>query len=658
LLSRAGLVSVGIAPGGPIEAGSWRPGGLVGDFEQLAWPFGNAHTRIVVGWERVLAFNRDGAAVRHVLCRRDHDAFSLRITQGLAAALSDVVITVPYADLRRKGVCRTRQGDSVQMRRGQDYETFDERPDSIYMRNVRSGDAIVVGRGPPTTAIASCSPIVHPKATAFSPSRRLTEVLRGPGQSPPRLSELTPLFRKLSRQIAVLPDPQRSDLRTIRVGAMLVRNGLARHVRFLSAQELVDPDCFSAKRFAVAVYISSAWYWQTVKKERDADEALVRFLNDGGLLVVMASGPWPFFYNQDRKVLATAHTFGMSVCGRGPWPAGAHAADAVQGGWERPPADRTLTFHVCPNQNLIKSVPTKFAYPAPGEADQRWRPNVHKCPEGAVYTPLITLRDETGKSYCEGAALIEFKGEQFQGARVVRVWCSLPAMPEIGEGIVHDVFRYALSTVKPREGLAEAAGAALPFSDDFTSYKEGSDGQPRWRLTGGKWRIEKGTFVAQDCNCPGYQAVGAYCGSDLWTDYELSLKFKIDSRSTDWKDGPWIGVRCNEAGDGYYLNFADREVQLHKISYGVSSNERRPLARPAWKPDNRWHELAVRVQANGLSATLDGEKLFSVRDDMFLGILSRRCGGIVLSARKWPRARGQMVVRFDEVVVRELEKRE
>lgn len=647
-------VSIALAHGAAIKRGSYYAETTEGDFEALAWPISSARSRVVAGRGGAIVFNRGKLSTSIAAYRCTDQGFSFRVVSDSgqpAPRAFDLAITFPHVDLRGRAITLIRGGKPQRLEPAAGYATFDSRPDTVYVRDIRGRDEVAVGGYSPDAPVIACAPLKPRTGPPRSPAQSLTALLRAPTPAVPRLRTLEPLFRKFSGQIAVLPDPRTPDLRTSGVAAMLDRHQLAGHLRFLTPQEMVDPSVFCSKNVAVALYLGSPWYWQTVSSAGDGDRAILSFLNTGGLLLVMPSGPWPFYYRQDNKAVASAHTFGLAVCGRAPWPTGSHANGVAQNGWERPPKDRVLTFHVEPKQSVIASVPMQFAFPTPGEADQRWRPSVHKCPKGAVYTPLITLRDETGRSYCEGAALTEFRGEELKGARVLRVWCSLPALQEIGEAIVGDVFRYALSTSTPRATAVATNAVNIPFSDDFASYKDGADGRPRWRTTAGRWRVDSAALVGEDCPCQGYGAAGVFCGGDRWEDYAFSVRFKVESSSSDWKDGPWFGVRCDDLGDGYHINFTKRDVQLHKISYGISTNEHRPIARADWVYDDKWHTLELRVEANRICATVDNKRLFEARDDMILQLPSLRSGGIALSARRWQRSRGRMTVRFDDVKV-------
>ena len=640
------ILCVAVADGAPVDRATWRPESIVGDLEQLIWPVGRAALRVIVGQKGVLVFHKGTHTIRMDAYRHGPDGFAFRLgdmADEPRTSPFDIAVTHPYWELHGKTARRVRAQQSDQP----ECTVFAERPDTVYIRGVRVGDEIIIGDVPKDAPIIASAPIkVQEGGTQRS---GLASVLRPPTPPKAKLSKLEPLMKRFSGQIAVLPDPTRPDPLASRVGSMLRRVGLDEYLSPLSPQQLIDPAYFSAKTFPIAMYLGNERYHQTVKQEGDGDRALVQFLRDGGILLVLPTGTWAFYQNQAGKTIINCHTFGFCTGGHGPGELGPHAAGAVTGGFERPPKGHTLTFHVRPNQQIVKSLPSTFPYPRPGTVDLRWRPTVDKLPTPRKYTPLLTLRDETGRSWSEGAALIELSEPPFQNARVLSVWFSLLRMRGIGDSLLHDVLRYVLTTTEPVGPPRRRA--ALPFADDFSAHKDGEAPGPPWKLLAGKWRVERGTLVGEDCPCQGYEAAGVFCGSSRWRDYELSLRFKVESKGRDWKDGPWIGVRTNAQHDGYHLNFTHRGVQLHKVTYGVSTNERRPLAQAGWTHDDKWHSLTVRAIANRIRVHVDDQLLFDYRDDMALDFPSLREGGISLSARKWPRFRGRVTVRFDDVKV-------
>jgi hypothetical protein len=258
------------------------------------------------------------------------------------------------------------------------------------------------------------------------------------------------------------------DLRRSPLGQTLTALGLDAHVVYLTPQQMVDPAVFDAARFPVALYLGGEPYWQTVREPEDADAALRRYLDAGGRLLVLPSGPLPFFYNQAYKPVGSAAKFGLRM---------------GMGNFSETPPERKLTFHQASGQDVLAALPAQFPFPPPHEADQRWRPVSGTTAEGARYLPWLTLRDETGRSYSDGAAAIEFAS----GARVVYVWCSLLAREDARRAILMAALRYALADLTRPVWIACA-----------------SSSRPRWMARGtkpsGVWpRIPAPSSPAADC---------------------------------------------------------------------------------------------------------------------------------------------------------------
>lgn len=196
---------------------------------------------------------------------------------------------------------------------------------------------------------------------------------------------------------------------------------------------------------------------------------------------------------------------------------------------------------------------------------------------------------------------------------------------------------------------------ADPLSDDFESYTNLADPRTGWQVAAGQWRIEAGTLVG--ANCPGelYEPNGLRRGDQSWRDYSLTLRFKIESRGSDWRDGPWIGLRTRPNGDGYYLTLTAHDCQWHKVIFGQSTSDANCLARAPWQPDNAWHSLQLEARGHHLAARLDGRPLLETTDNAHLYLPSLRSGGLLLAARQSSASRGTTVVRWDDIRVKPLE---
>lgn len=167
--------------------------------------------------------------------------------------------------------------------------------------------------------------------------------------------------------------------------------------------------------YALLAYCGGERYRRTVKKVGDVDDALADYLKAGGALAVLPSLPWPFYYDQEGKVVSQGERFGVTI----------------RGGWEQPPSGAKLTF-VQPGRRLAH-VPEKFDFPASG--DLRWRPIW--ASDQAKYVSLLQLRDGEGKSLGDAVAYAELKG----GGKMIYAWFAL-LEGEHGEELLYDIFDF------------------------------------------------------------------------------------------------------------------------------------------------------------------------------------------------------------------------
>jgi glycoprotein endo-alpha-1,2-mannosidase len=194
------------------------------------------------------------------------------------------------------------------------------------------------------------------------------------------------------------------------------------------------------------------------------------------------------------------------------------------------------------------------------------------------------------------------------------------------------------------------AGTLLLF-DDFKGYDLGSDAFPMWIAHSGAWTVTGEGFQGTDCE-GGYIALGASTGRKEWTDYTLSLKLKLISRASDWRDGPWIGFRYTDSGNAYTLGFYNRATVLHKASNGRTTGDRTAMAEAGTTiKDGKWHDLKIILIGAEITIVLDGNTIMQVTDNNWSGCPPVASGAIVLAARKWENSMGKTQVVFKDVRV-------
>lgn len=187
----------------------------------------------------------------------------------------------------------------------------------------------------------------------------------------------------------------------------------------LSWEDVVAGD-LTPQRYPLLLYCGSEHYRRTVHKSGDVDDALVGYLQSGGFLMVLPGLPWPFYYDEDGRVVNRSAQFGVTL----------------KMGWERPPDGLEPRF-VQPRRSL-QHVPGQFAFPTSG--DLRWRPFVAQA--GVEYISLLQLRDASGGGLGDAVAYAEPK----TGGKVLYVCFNLLKGPH-AEGLLYDVFDFAAARI-------------------------------------------------------------------------------------------------------------------------------------------------------------------------------------------------------------------
>jgi len=169
------------------------------------------------------------------------------------------------------------------------------------------------------------------------------------------------------------------------------------------------------EKYPVLLYCAGEHYRRSVHKTGDVDNALVGYLKADGFLAVLPSLPWPFYYDENNKVVNNSGRFGLNI----------------QRGWERPQQDLKLNFLQL--QLYLPHVPEQFPFPASG--DQRWR--AFTAGKDTKHTSLMQLKDGKGKYLGDAAAYADLP----DGGRVLYAWFGLLNGPH-AEAILYDVFDF------------------------------------------------------------------------------------------------------------------------------------------------------------------------------------------------------------------------
>lgn len=189
------------------------------------------------------------------------------------------------------------------------------------------------------------------------------------------------------------------------------------------------------------------------------------------------------------------------------------------------------------------------------------------------------------------------------------------------------------------------------LKEDFKSYPRGAEPYPVWDIRSGDWKVTEDGLLGTDSR-GGFAAVGATAGNKAWKDYVLSLKFRVISRGSDWRDGAWIGFRHTDSHNNYTLGFFGRLTALHKASRGKVTTDDNLLAEsPFVLKDDQWHDLQITVLGNRIAVDLDEKPLLTAEDKGWNDSPALRRGGVVLAARKWENSEGKTQVLFKDIHV-------
>jgi glycoprotein endo-alpha-1,2-mannosidase len=254
------------------------------------------------------------------------------------------------------------------------------------------------------------------------------------GIDPERARALRELYA--GRRIGILPDYGGE------AAFWLADTGL--DLRELAWEELLEPEKFSARALPIAVYAAGERYVETVREQGDVERALQRYLREGGLLVVIPHGPFPFYYNEKGETVVAAGRLGLPIAGSGALQRADVPAQAAVRGWEEPPAGAKLTFHL--DTEALPGLPDSLPFPDRG--DLRWRPATGALTaERDLYHPLAELRDEDGNSYGDGIVYLEHKAGALENGKVLYVWMRMPDILGADE-LFSALFRFAAERIR------------------------------------------------------------------------------------------------------------------------------------------------------------------------------------------------------------------
>lgn len=225
----------------------------------------------------------------------------------------------------------------------------------------------------------------------------------------------------------------------------------------LTPEQLVDPGVFNATRYPLAVYVGGERYAYTVKTPGDGAEALLRYVHQGGTLLV-AGMCWPFyrpvdyFGNQwtpskgevpqfrkdaDEHLVSQMQALGQNSVGNFNRYLGINISGEGTEQFEAP--DEPMTLRLVSDRVRPAGLPESFPFPSSG--DLRFRPASERVGlEGVEFEAVIKAVGKSMQDYGAAMAVIRHSGPP-EGV-VVYVWGTLMTTSQ-APAITADVLRLA-----------------------------------------------------------------------------------------------------------------------------------------------------------------------------------------------------------------------
>ena len=235
----------------------------------------------------------------------------------------------------------------------------------------------------------------------------------------------------------------------------------------IAPEDFVNPDAFNADKYPLAVYTGGERYAYTITRTGDGAEALLRYVRQGGMLLV-AGLCWPFYRpvdyadgqwvrsagkppdfkdDVDRYLRQQMRALGQTAVGNFNRYLGLNIAGEGTVQFEKP--EEKITFVLNPEKGDLLALPETF--PFPGSGDLRYRPASPRVGvPGATFEPLLSAVGESGKQYGPGIAIVRHSGEALGEGVIIYVWGTLMTT-EHAPAIVRDVIRFAAKATSTPE---------------------------------------------------------------------------------------------------------------------------------------------------------------------------------------------------------------
>jgi hypothetical protein len=190
----------------------------------------------------------------------------------------------------------------------------------------------------------------------------------------------------------------------------------------LSPELMVDPAVLNPKKILVLLDLDGENYIRSVRHENDARNALIRYVRQGGTLILMTSQPWPLCYGVeiDNSAPAAEITSALGL--------------PLYVSIEKMPQDKLKVLKVH-GETLLPGIPKEYAYP---EGDPRLR-SISRAgiASNVQYQPLVHVVGASGTDYGDAAGLITFPN----GGRILYISDVLTNDPQYGSIYIVDALK-------------------------------------------------------------------------------------------------------------------------------------------------------------------------------------------------------------------------
>jgi len=190
--------------------------------------------------------------------------------------------------------------------------------------------------------------------------------------------------------------------------------GLWHKCTTLTAAQLVDHARFNAHAFPVAIYLGGENYLKSINTASDGRESVARYLREGGILLALAGGPFPFFYGDEYGKSSSAD------------PLLPQLGIPLFIPFEQPPANLIVVRTA--NKTTLPSIPDTWTFPEAG--DRRLRTiDTSMVDKRQVYSSLVSVKDKYGHEFGDAAAYIRLREGAGAGGNVLYIWSGLLSGP-------------------------------------------------------------------------------------------------------------------------------------------------------------------------------------------------------------------------------------